>query len=182
MIHQPSKYRSQHNFLVCSAPLIPHFYLFFLSSLPPTRVRLAHPVHPPMHSVSDLTTFSRKTSGDVPPKLVVRIFPADARITPSIFISALQGASTTVVGDKVYLYVGPPFDLLPTSFHLTPHPHPRAAVLSQNVEWSQTCTSLISRPWFGKRSLLPRTIAPLPSAISTAPILVSTTFPRGYPI
>ena len=26
-----------------------------------------------MHSVSDLTTFSRKTSGDVPPKLVVRI-------------------------------------------------------------------------------------------------------------
>jgi hypothetical protein len=39
-----------------------------------------------MHSVSDLTTFSRKTSGDVPPKLV--------------------GASTTVVGDKVYLYGG----------------------------------------------------------------------------
>lgn len=82
-----------------------------------------------MHSVSDLTTFSRKTSGDVPPKLVVRIFAADARITPSIFISALQGASTTVVGDKVYLYVSPPFDLLPTSFHLTPHPRPRAAAL-----------------------------------------------------
>ncbi|KAI9465536.1 hypothetical protein BJY52DRAFT_1244565 [Lactarius psammicola] len=39
-----------------------------------------------MHSVSDLTTFSRKTSGEVPPKLV--------------------GASTTVVGDKVYLYGG----------------------------------------------------------------------------
>ncbi|KAI0269791.1 galactose oxidase [Gloeopeniophorella convolvens] len=39
-----------------------------------------------MHSVSDLTTFSKKTSGDVPPKLV--------------------GASTTVVGDKVYLYGG----------------------------------------------------------------------------
>ncbi|KAI0300323.1 hypothetical protein BC826DRAFT_992690 [Russula brevipes] len=39
-----------------------------------------------MHSVSDLTTFSRKTSGDVPPKLV--------------------GASTTVVGDSVYLYGG----------------------------------------------------------------------------
>ncbi|KZV63498.1 galactose oxidase [Peniophora sp. CONT] len=39
-----------------------------------------------MHSVSDLTTFSRPTSGDVPPKLV--------------------GASTTVVGSKVYLYGG----------------------------------------------------------------------------
>ncbi|KAI0322009.1 galactose oxidase [Amylostereum chailletii] len=39
-----------------------------------------------MHSVSDLTTFSRKTTGDVPPKLV--------------------GASTTVVGNKVYLYGG----------------------------------------------------------------------------
>jgi len=88
----------------------------------------------PMHSVSDLTTFSRKTSGDVPPKLIVRIFAADARITPSIFISALQGASTTVVGDKVYLYASPPLDLLPTSFHLTPHPHPRAAVFGPDVE------------------------------------------------
>jgi hypothetical protein len=80
-----------------------------------------------MHSVSDLTTFSRKTSGDVPPKLVVRTSVANSRIAPSIFIFALQGASTTVVGDKVYLYVGPPFDLLPTSFHLTPRP--RVAVL-----------------------------------------------------
>ncbi|TDL18131.1 galactose oxidase [Rickenella mellea] len=39
-----------------------------------------------MHSVSDLTTFSRKTTGDVPPRLV--------------------GASTTVVGDKMYLFGG----------------------------------------------------------------------------
>ncbi|KAG6330535.1 hypothetical protein ID866_8555 [Astraeus odoratus] len=38
-----------------------------------------------MHSISDLTTFSRKTTGDVPPKLV--------------------GASTTVVGSKVYLFL-----------------------------------------------------------------------------
>ena len=87
-----------------------------------------------MQSVSSITTYSQKTSGDVPPKLVVRIFAADARITPSIFISASQGASTTVVGDKVYLYVSPPLDLLPTSFHLTPRPHPRAAVLWPHVE------------------------------------------------
>ncbi|KAA1469937.1 galactose oxidase [Dentipellis sp. KUC8613] len=39
-----------------------------------------------MHSVSDLTTFCRKTTGDVPPKLV--------------------GASTTVVGSKMYLFGG----------------------------------------------------------------------------
>ncbi|KAL5524836.1 hypothetical protein ACEPAF_9982 [Sanghuangporus sanghuang] len=39
-----------------------------------------------MHSVSDLTTSSRKTSGTVPPKLV--------------------GASTTIVGDKMYLFGG----------------------------------------------------------------------------
>jgi hypothetical protein len=38
------------------------------------------------------------------------------------FISALQGASTTVVGDKVYLYVCSPFHHFPPSFHLTPHP------------------------------------------------------------
>ncbi|EJD45720.1 galactose oxidase [Auricularia subglabra TFB-10046 SS5] len=39
-----------------------------------------------MHSVSDLTTFARKTLGDVPPRLV--------------------GASTAVVGDKMYLFGG----------------------------------------------------------------------------
>ncbi|KAF8555731.1 galactose oxidase [Imleria badia] len=39
-----------------------------------------------MHSISDLTTFCRKTSGDVPAKLV--------------------GASTTVVGSKMYLFGG----------------------------------------------------------------------------
>ncbi|KAI0044422.1 galactose oxidase [Auriscalpium vulgare] len=39
-----------------------------------------------MHSVSDLTTFSRNTSGDVPPKLV--------------------GSSNTVVANKMYLYGG----------------------------------------------------------------------------
>ncbi|KAI6147103.1 hypothetical protein BKA82DRAFT_1004565 [Pisolithus tinctorius] len=39
-----------------------------------------------MHSISDLTTFCRKTTGDVPPRLV--------------------GASTTVVGSKVYLFGG----------------------------------------------------------------------------
>lgn len=39
-----------------------------------------------MHSVSDLTTFARRTTGDVPPPLV--------------------GASTTVVGDKMYLFGG----------------------------------------------------------------------------
>ncbi|KAH7885282.1 hypothetical protein F5I97DRAFT_1928681 [Phlebopus sp. FC_14] len=39
-----------------------------------------------MHSISDLTTFCRKTTGDVPAKLV--------------------GASTTVVGSKMYLFGG----------------------------------------------------------------------------
>ncbi|KDQ62538.1 hypothetical protein JAAARDRAFT_122270 [Jaapia argillacea MUCL 33604] len=39
-----------------------------------------------MHSISDLTTFCRKTTGDVPPKLV--------------------GASTTVVGSNMYLFGG----------------------------------------------------------------------------
>ncbi|KAF9241192.1 hypothetical protein BU15DRAFT_87401 [Melanogaster broomeanus] len=39
-----------------------------------------------MHSISDLTTFCRKTSGDVPARLV--------------------GASTTVVGSKMYLFGG----------------------------------------------------------------------------
>ncbi|OAX40956.1 galactose oxidase [Rhizopogon vinicolor AM-OR11-026] len=39
-----------------------------------------------MHSISDLTTFCRKTTGDIPPKLV--------------------GASTTVVADKMYLFGG----------------------------------------------------------------------------
>lgn len=39
-----------------------------------------------LHSISDLTTFCRKTTGDVPPKLV--------------------GASTTVVGTKMYLFGG----------------------------------------------------------------------------
>ncbi|KAH7106901.1 galactose oxidase [Auriculariales sp. MPI-PUGE-AT-0066] len=39
-----------------------------------------------MHSVSDLTTFARKTLGEVPPRLV--------------------GASTAVVGDRLYLFGG----------------------------------------------------------------------------
>lgn len=39
--------------------------LLFLASLTPRDTVQA------MHSISDLTTFSRKTSGDVPPKLVV---------------------------------------------------------------------------------------------------------------
>ncbi|KAG8899120.1 hypothetical protein FRB99_006910 [Tulasnella sp. 403] len=39
-----------------------------------------------MHSISDLTTFARKTKGHVPPQLV--------------------GASTTVVGNKMYLFGG----------------------------------------------------------------------------
>jgi len=59
-----------------------------------------------MHSVSDLTTFSRKTAGDVPPKLVVRIIAIRSVLLLPFLISAMQGASTTVVGDKVYLYVG----------------------------------------------------------------------------
>ncbi|KAJ7644003.1 hypothetical protein FB45DRAFT_736186 [Roridomyces roridus] len=41
---------------------------------------------PELHSIYDLTTFSRKTTGDVPAKLV--------------------GASTTVVGSKMYLFGG----------------------------------------------------------------------------
>jgi hypothetical protein len=57
-----------------------------------------------MHSVSDLTTFSRKTSGEVPPKLVVRTIPSQSTFGLFTFYH-LQGASTTVVGDKVYLYV-----------------------------------------------------------------------------
>jgi hypothetical protein len=57
--------------LGCARPLTSRSHLF-PSSCPP-RARLKCTVHPAMHSVSDLTTFSRKTSGDVPPKLVVRI-------------------------------------------------------------------------------------------------------------
>ena len=60
-----------------------------------------------MHSVSDLTTFSRKTSGEVPPKLVVRIIPPQSTYLLFTFYHP-QGASTTVVGDKVYLYVRMP--------------------------------------------------------------------------
>lgn len=58
-----------------------------------------------MHSVSDLTTSARKTTGDVPPKLVVRPHPSLSALTLTLTLT--QGASTTVVGDKMYLFVRP---------------------------------------------------------------------------
>ncbi len=53
-----------------------------------------------LHSIYDLTTFCRKTSGDVPPKLV--------------------GASTTVVSRKMYLFVSIQLVLLYLYFILFP--------------------------------------------------------------
>ncbi|KIK93728.1 hypothetical protein PAXRUDRAFT_495839 [Paxillus rubicundulus Ve08.2h10] len=50
-----------------------------------------------MHSISDLTTFCRKTSGDVPAKLV--------------------GASTTVVASKMYLFVSQMSLIISTPYH-----------------------------------------------------------------
>ena len=58
-----------------------------------------------MYPISDLTTFCKKTLGDVPPRLVVCI--QTLRSEDPHFHSCFQGASTTVVGSKVYLYVRP---------------------------------------------------------------------------
>ena len=57
-----------------------------------------------MHSVADLTTFSRPTTGDVPPKLVVSLH-TQALSQVIIHSITYQGASTTVVGDKMYIFV-----------------------------------------------------------------------------
>ena len=56
-----------------------------------------------LHSIYDLTTFCRKTSGDVPAKLVVCsvIFSTCTQIHHF----GSQGASTTVIGSKMYLFV-----------------------------------------------------------------------------
>ena len=66
---------------------------------------LSWSTHVAMYPISDLTTFCRKTLGDVPPKLVVCISIFHQPSTRSH--THLQGASTTVVGSKVYLYVCP---------------------------------------------------------------------------
>ena len=56
-----------------------------------------------LHSIYDLTTFCRKTSGDVPAKLVVCSVILSTCIQIHHF--CLQGASTTVIGSKMYLFV-----------------------------------------------------------------------------
>ena len=60
------------------SPLSPH--LLLPSPSPPTR---------PMHSVSDLTTYTRKAQGVVPPPLVVSFFGNST--DRSIFIKASDG-------------------------------------------------------------------------------------------
>ena len=56
-----------------------------------------------LHSIYDLTTFCRKTSGDVPAKLVVCSVILSTFTQVHHFYS--QGASTTVIGSKMYLFV-----------------------------------------------------------------------------
>ena len=56
-----------------------------------------------LHSIYDLTTYCRKTSGDVPAKLVV--CSVILSICNQILHFCSQGASTTVIGSKMYLFV-----------------------------------------------------------------------------
>ena len=56
-----------------------------------------------LHSIYDLTTYCRKTSGDVPAKLVV--CSVILSICNHILHFCSQGASTTVIGSKMYLFV-----------------------------------------------------------------------------
>ena len=71
------------------------------SAPPPPR-----PARAQMYPISDLTAFCRRTTGDVPPKLVVSHPVPRHR---SCAQPSSQGASTTVVGSKMYLYVRPCF-------------------------------------------------------------------------
>jgi hypothetical protein len=80
-----------------------------------------------MHSISDLTTFCRKTTGDVPSKLVVcLLFP----FRTQYLLTLGQGGSTTVVGSKMYLFV---CALHFCTLAMRRHLH-REAVWLQNVE------------------------------------------------
>jgi len=65
-----------------------------------------------LHSIYDLTTFCRKTTGDVPAKLVVCSLISN--ICTRIHHFCSQGASTTVIGSKMYLFVSisSPFSVL----------------------------------------------------------------------
>lgn len=71
-----------------------------------------------LHSIYDLTTFCRKTTGDVPAKLVVCSL-ITLNICIQIYHCCLQGASTTVIGSKMYLFVSTPFPSSILDFKLT---------------------------------------------------------------
>ena len=70
-----------------------------------------------LHSIYDLTTFCRKTSGDVPAKLVVCSVILSTCIQIHHFCS--QGASTTVIGSKMYLFVSISFLSSVPDYNLT---------------------------------------------------------------
>jgi hypothetical protein len=72
-------------------------YSRFLLSL-----ELVHVVS--MQPLANVTALSRRMSGDIPPQLVVSTVYS---LTPlSLMVSmALKGASTTALGENVYLYV-----------------------------------------------------------------------------
>lgn len=89
--------------------------------------------------------------------------------TLTLTLTLTQGASTTVVGDKMYLFVRP--------FHLSlgcrcscSH---RAAGSSPSAAWSPTCTSSTSRPSCGRACPRTRTTPSPVRATSTAPTPVS---------
>lgn len=103
--------------------------------------------------------------------------PAQARRASALpFLSTLmltltltQGASTTVVGDKMYLFVRP-FHLFLGCRCSCSH---RAGGSSPSAAWSPTCTSSTSRPSCGRACPRTRTTLSPVRATSTAPTPVS---------
>lgn len=103
-----------------------------------------------LHSIYDLTTFCRKTTGDVPAKLVVCSIVLSACIQIHHFCS--QGASTTVIGSKMYLFVSISFLFFVIDYNLAY----REGGWSRNARWYRISMCLTWKPFGGKEYLPPR--------------------------
>jgi len=122
-----------------------------------------------MHSISDLTTYCRRTTGDVPAKLVVCQFNTTPHSPHLLNFLIYQGASTTVVGTKMYLFVSHiSLYMLLSSLN---HPH-REVVWSPSVGWSQIYMCSTWKTIVGRNCSQMMKMTHLELVIFIAPILV----------
>ena len=102
-----------------------------------------------MHSVSDLTTFARRTKGDVPPSLVVRLlrsfYPTSTHVDTSLYrVLPPRSSVTKCISLYVQLssHIGA-LGLASIAYYFYIDIAIREAGWSRCAKWSQTCTNSI---------------------------------------